>query len=103
MSRQKIDDVLSEIADRYIPKHTCIIPHGQYQLLEKSKNDDGSFSVKIKSPAYSNEKLVGYFIASLNGVSFKENGDIIIYENMPICEEVENKGDVTFVPLEKTE
>lgn len=102
MSEQKFDDVLSEIADKYIPKHTCIISHGQYQLLEKSKNDDGSFSVKIKSPAHSNEKLVGYFIVSLNSVTFKETGDIVIYENMPISEEAENKGNMTFIPLEKT-
>lgn len=82
-----------------MPKHTCTIPHGQYQLLEKSKNDDGSFLVKIKSPTYSNEKLVGHFIASLNGVAFKENGDIVIYENVPIGEEVKNKGYASFIPV----
>lgn len=99
MSEQRFDGVLNDIAEKCMPRHTCIIPHGQYQLLEKSKNDDGSFSVKIKSPAYSNEKLVGHFIASINGVSFKDNGDIIIYENVPISEEVKNRGCITFTPL----
>lgn len=99
MSEQGFENMLSELAEQYIPKHTCVVLHGQYQLLEKSKNDDDSFSVKIKSPAYRNEKLVGHFIASLNGVVFNENGDIVIYENVPISEEVKNKGCASFIPV----
>ncbi len=97
MSEQGFENMLSELAERYIPKHTCVIPHGQYQLLEKSENNDGSFKVNIKSPAYNKGKLVGHFIVSLNSVVFKENGDLIIYENVPICEEVESKGYITLV------
>lgn len=99
MSEEKFDDVLSEIAEKCMPKHTCIISYGQYRLLEKSKNDDGSFSVKIKSPAYSNGKLVGHLIASLNSVVFNERGDMTIYENMPVDEHIKNKGYVSFIPV----
>lgn len=86
MSEQRFENMLSELAEQYIPKHTCVVSHGQYQLLEKSENNDGSFKVKIKSPAYNNGKLVGHFIASLNSVVFKDNGDVTIYENVPMCE-----------------
>lgn len=98
MSKQDFQDVLSEIAGKYIPKYTCTVPYGEYEILEKSENENGTFSIKIKSPAYKEGKRVGQFIALLNRVTFKDDGDIVVYKNASIDEEPNKKAYVMFVP-----